>query len=344
MIDATTIRTELEALTLAALHDFEFAIAPAPLPFPRPSNEHQVVLARSVPWGSQLIVQTMIRFDDGWSIGLWYGVRVEWVQAICDQLPEPAGYDIAGGTIWGLSTIGPMLGQSYIFSARELRNWVATMLKAVRADAFPFFNRLASVPMVEAEVNADPAPTLGMETESRYIKGMLLARAVAAPQFEVVQSRYRIACQASWGAIVATYDEAVRCARAASLPSDGSLTANAPLLPVPASDQTPDENAGPQLLRTTSVTGFDASGEPEIREYSDGSVEILFEFMPPLNGSTAPSSDSRFDRFEDELSTAVQQRVLRDDRERFVVPAARPDVAALAYGFLVSFWRPPGAA
>jgi hypothetical protein len=340
MIDAHSLRTVLEAMTLGALAPYGFAIANSVLPFPQPNNERQLIVQRATPWGAQLIVQTSMPFDDGWSIGLWYGVRVDWVQAICDHLPSPAGNDIAGGTVWGLSTTGPMLGQSYILSADDLSGWIALLLGHVRSDAFAFFNQLASIRRIEADVNSAPPATLGMEYETRLIKGMLLARAVESREFEALQARYRTDCLDSWAAVIGTYDEALRQARIATLPARDLLDATPVALPIsrPLHDAAPAQEA-PTLLRTTAVTGFDRAGEPEIREYSDGTLEILFEFMPPLNGGADEDPDSRFERFEEFLSIAINQPVLRDDRERFVVHSAAEGTADLLRTFLETYWE-----
>lgn len=36
-----------------------------------------------------------------------------------------------------------------------------------------------------------------------------------------------------------------------------------------------------EVLRIVQLSGFDLGGEPSIRLMSDGSLEVLFEFMPP---------------------------------------------------------------
>jgi hypothetical protein len=39
-----------------------------------------------------------------------------------------------------------------------------------------------------------------------------------------------------------------------------------------------------------TVTGFDSAGEPELRVGDDGTLEIVFNFMPPLNGADEPNA------------------------------------------------------
>jgi hypothetical protein len=37
----------------------------------------------------------------------------------------------------------------------------------------------------------------------------------------------------------------------------------------------------PEIIRTTTIACFDDDGDPEVREMSDGSLEVVFNFMPP---------------------------------------------------------------
>lgn len=36
-----------------------------------------------------------------------------------------------------------------------------------------------------------------------------------------------------------------------------------------------------EVIRTIPLSGFDPAGEPEIRVMSDGSLLVVFNFMPP---------------------------------------------------------------
>jgi hypothetical protein len=86
------------------------------------------------------------------------------------------------------------------------------------------------------------------------------------------------------------------------------------------------------------IKGFDSDGEPELRDGENGALEIMFNFMPPLNGQTDPNMHPIFDKFETLLALALQVEVLRDDRELFIIPKPRPDTAGRAKLFLDSFW------
>jgi hypothetical protein len=91
-------------------------------------------------------------------------------------------------------------------------------------------------------------------------------------------------------------------------------------------------------MATTTVQGFDSAGEPELRLTGDGTLEIMFNFMPPLNGADDANPDPLFDTFEVVLSKALGVEVIRDDRELFVVPKPQPDTMARTKAFLESFW------
>lgn len=71
--------------------------------------------------------------------------------------------------------------------------------------------------------------------------------------------------------------------------------------------------------KTIHVKGFDVDGEPEIKLFDDGHIEIMFNFMPPLNGNEEQEESDYWDNFENTLSTHLDVEVLRDDRESFVI-------------------------
>jgi hypothetical protein len=43
------------------------------------------------------------------------------------------------------------------------------------------------------------------------------------------------------------------------------------------------------------IVGFDSAGEPELRLGEHGALEIVFNFMPPLNGADDPNPHPVFD-------------------------------------------------
>lgn len=91
-------------------------------------------------------------------------------------------------------------------------------------------------------------------------------------------------------------------------------------------------------MEPVTVSGFDSEGEPEIRAGDNGAIEIMFNFMPPLNGAAEPYDEAVFDRFETVLSQALGVDVVRDDRELFIIPSPKPDTAQRLKAYLESFW------
>lgn len=92
----------------------------------------------------------------------------------------------------------------------------------------------------------------------------------------------------------------------------------------------------PTVVKTTAVLGFDPEGEPEIREMSDGSLMVMFNFMPP---SYAEDEEAKYADFEKQLEQAVGVRVFRDDRELFLIREPRSDTAEKLQAFLESYRR-----
>lgn len=88
------------------------------------------------------------------------------------------------------------------------------------------------------------------------------------------------------------------------------------------------------------IQGFDTDGEPEIRVFEDGHLELVFNFMPPLNGSDEPREDDDFwDNFETALQTHLGVEVQRDDREWFLIPQPKKSTIAKLKLYLESFWE-----
>jgi hypothetical protein len=88
-----------------------------------------------------------------------------------------------------------------------------------------------------------------------------------------------------------------------------------------------------------AVQGFDSYGEPEIRNGKNGALEIMFNFMPPLNGSDDANTHPIFETFENVLSKELGVEVQRDDRELFIIAKPAADTAARAKAFLETFWK-----
>jgi hypothetical protein len=90
---------------------------------------------------------------------------------------------------------------------------------------------------------------------------------------------------------------------------------------------------------TYTVKGFDSSGEPEISISDDGSLQLIFCFMPPLNGKDEPDESELWDVFETVLSKKLGVEVLRDDREVFLIPNPNTDTKDVLINYLENFHR-----
>jgi hypothetical protein len=86
------------------------------------------------------------------------------------------------------------------------------------------------------------------------------------------------------------------------------------------------------------LNGFDSDGEPELRYGEQGRLEIMFNFMPPLNGAADANPHPIFETFEVVLASALGVDVIRDDRELFIIPNPQPDTMSRAQVYLETFW------
>jgi hypothetical protein len=82
---------------------------------------------------------------------------------------------------------------------------------------------------------------------------------------------------------------------------------------------------------------FDLEGEPEIRVMADGSLYVVFNFMPP---SWAEDDSERFDDFDEQLARATGLPVEWEDRESFRIDHPRDDTVETIRRFLVEYRRP----
>jgi hypothetical protein len=84
------------------------------------------------------------------------------------------------------------------------------------------------------------------------------------------------------------------------------------------------------------LTGFDPDGEPEIRVLADGSLYVVFNFMPPSWAEDAPE---RFDDFDAQLARGAGVPVEWEDREFFRIARPAPDTVGRVRSFLGSYPR-----
>lgn len=97
----------------------------------------------------------------------------------------------------------------------------------------------------------------------------------------------------------------------------------------------------PTLVEEIKVTGFDADGEPIIRKWSDGSLWIHFEAMPPFFAEDN-GTESEFDSFELKIQDAIGVPVLREDREVFVIKNPAADTVQKTKSWLEGFRKNDG--
>jgi hypothetical protein len=92
----------------------------------------------------------------------------------------------------------------------------------------------------------------------------------------------------------------------------------------------------PTLIEVIAVNGFDPDGEPVIKKWSDGTVCIHFEAMPPFFAEDE-GTERDFENFETQMQNALGVAVRRADREMFVIDKPHPDTAEKARAWLEAY-------
>jgi hypothetical protein len=82
------------------------------------------------------------------------------------------------------------------------------------------------------------------------------------------------------------------------------------------------------------LEGFDSEGEPEIWIMEDGSLSVMFNFMPPTWAEDDPDS---FDDFDQQLATAIEVEVEWEDREVFRIETPLADTIERIRTFLINY-------
>jgi hypothetical protein len=84
--------------------------------------------------------------------------------------------------------------------------------------------------------------------------------------------------------------------------------------------------AAPEEIQRIRLSGFDPDGEPEIRVMSDGSLYVVFEFMPPSFAPEGGANDlGSFEDFDKQMERAIGVPVLWEDREFFFIRKPKAD-------------------
>ncbi len=91
-----------------------------------------------------------------------------------------------------------------------------------------------------------------------------------------------------------------------------------------------------EVVQTIKLTGFDPEGEPVIRVMGDGSLYVVFNFMPP---SFVPEDEGLgpFADFDKQLERAARAPVVWDDREVFVISQPRADTVERVRKFIEDY-------
>jgi len=87
------------------------------------------------------------------------------------------------------------------------------------------------------------------------------------------------------------------------------------------------------------LNGFDDGNEPEIRIQKDNSIYLVFNFFPP---ESFELSEADLDGFENDLSVAIKQKVLHEDREFFYIPEINTATANLIKTFIENYKQNKG--
>ncbi|MFC0351972.1 hypothetical protein [Undibacterium danionis] len=84
------------------------------------------------------------------------------------------------------------------------------------------------------------------------------------------------------------------------------------------------------------VIGFDSEGEPSIGLQDDGSIHIMFNFMPPSYAHETIYARN-FEDFEEQLTAAVDSKVNWEDRELFIIEKPNTDTQQKLIEFLSTY-------
>ena len=91
-----------------------------------------------------------------------------------------------------------------------------------------------------------------------------------------------------------------------------------------------------QQANEIDIKGFDPEGEPVIQKISDGSLQIVFNFMPPSYVDDDEAMGD-FDDFDKQIQAAIGVPVMWEDREIFVVETPENDTIDRLKSFLENY-------
>jgi hypothetical protein len=93
-----------------------------------------------------------------------------------------------------------------------------------------------------------------------------------------------------------------------------------------------------EVKKVIKLTGFDPAGEPVIRLMADGSIYVVFNFMPPSYISNEQGLGP-FEDFDKQLERAAGVAVEWEDREFFLIRQPKPDTVERVRKFVEEYRR-----
>jgi hypothetical protein len=92
---------------------------------------------------------------------------------------------------------------------------------------------------------------------------------------------------------------------------------------------------------TITLTGFEPDAEPVLREMRDGSIMLVFAFIPPQVTERDSAKASQFDlnAFGAEIGKAAGVPVAWDDKEVFVIQRPKRNTVEKLRAFLQDYWK-----
>ena len=102
-----------------------------------------------------------------------------------------------------------------------------------------------------------------------------------------------------------------------------------------------DRGESDSVKATHTSAGFERVAEPVLREMRDGSLLLIFAFIPPLAIEDNPAKAKRFEMatFGKEIEKAAGGPVIWDDKEIFVVRHPQSDTIERIQQFLLNYWK-----
>ncbi len=94
-----------------------------------------------------------------------------------------------------------------------------------------------------------------------------------------------------------------------------------------------------ELIETIPLSGFDPAGEPEIRRFADGTLQVVFGFMPPsfVKDEGGWVDLGRYWKLDQEMARAIGTEVVWEDREYFRIDRPGPDTVQRLRDFLAGY-------